>query len=107
MGAIRFRLRTIELEHSASGVCADAFFDHAAVEQRDGAVGELGVARIVRHHADGGAAAVQFAQQVHDGFAVGRIEVAGGLVGQQDRGIAARARATATRCCWPPESCEG
>ena len=31
---------------------------------------------------------VQFAQQVHDGFAVGGIEVAGGLVRQQDGRLA-------------------
>ena len=36
------------------------------------------------------------------------VEVAGGLVGQdQTSGSETRARATATRCCWPPESCCG
>src|ERR1035438_4277717 len=61
-----------------------AFFQHAAVEKTDGAVGELGVARIVGHHADGGPGGVQFAQKTHDGLTVGGIQVAGGLVREQD-----------------------
>ena len=46
-----------------------------------------GVARIVRHHADRGALLVQVAQQVHDRLAVVRVQVAGGLVGEQDRRV--------------------
>ena len=65
-----------------------SLLDDAAVEQVDGAVGVARVARVVGDHADGGAGAVQLAQQVHDRLAVVRVEVAGGLVGEQDRGIA-------------------
>ncbi len=50
----------------------------------------FGVARIVRHHTDGGSGGVQFAQQAHHGLAIGRIQVPGGLVGEQDQGIAAQ-----------------
>jgi hypothetical protein len=71
------------------------------------ALGVAGEARVVGDHADGGAVAVQLAQQPHHGLAVLRVEVAGGLVGEQDRRLADEARATATRCCWPPESCDG
>jgi hypothetical protein len=53
----------------------------------DGAVGGARVARVVRHHADGRAAAVQVVQQLDDRFAVGRVEVAGRLVGEQDEGL--------------------
>jgi hypothetical protein len=42
----------------------------------------------VGHHADGGAGAVQLAQQVHDGFAVLGVEVTGRLVGEQNRRLA-------------------
>src|SRR5579863_7354223 len=48
--------------------CFHLLFDHAAVEKMNAAVGEAGVARIVRHHHDGRAVAMQFAHQVHDGF---------------------------------------
>ena len=36
-----------------------------------------------------------------------RIEVAGRLVGQQEPGALASARAIAVRCCSPPDSCAG
>ena len=49
-----------------------------------------GVSRIVRHHADTGAFAMQFAQQFHHGLAVARIEVSCGFVRQQDAGGPAR-----------------
>jgi hypothetical protein len=35
------------------------------------------------------------------------IEVAGGLIGEQQAGRPLKARASATRCCSPPESCAG
>ena len=50
---------------------------------------------------------VQVAQQIHHGVAVRGVEVAGGLVGRAGCGSPASARATATRCCWPPDSCAG
>gem|GEM_PF-4901424 len=39
-------------------------------------------------HADGGAVAVQLPEQFHDSLAVFGIQVAGGLIGQQDGGLA-------------------
>src|SRR5258706_5389242 len=65
-----------------------ALLDDAAVEQVDAALGVPGVARIVRHHAEGGAASVQLAQELHHGLAALRSEVAGRLVGQEDQRIA-------------------
>ena len=55
----------------------------------DDAIGVLRVTRVVRHHADGGAAAMQFAQQFHHRFAVGRVEVSGRLVSEQDARLSA------------------
>ena len=51
-------------------------------------VGVAGVARVVGDHADRRALVVQLAQQLHHGVAVLRVEVPGGLVGQQDRRVA-------------------
>ena len=65
-----------------------ALVDDAAVEQVDAAVGVARVARIVRHHADGRAALMQLAEQIHHRFAALRIEVAGRLVGEQDDRLA-------------------
>src|SRR5688572_12250590 len=62
--------------------------DDTAVEELDLAVRIVGVARIVGHHADRRALAVQLAQEVHHRLAVPRVEVPGGLVGEQDRGLA-------------------
>src|SRR2546428_3371813 len=61
-----------------------ALLDDAAVEQVDGAVGVTRVARVVRHHAEGGAAPVKLAQKLHDCLAALGIEVSGRLVRQQD-----------------------
>ena len=64
------------------------FFDDTAVEDVDAAVGVTRVARIVRHHADRRAGAVQLAEQIHDRFAAARVEVSGRLVRQQDGRLA-------------------
>jgi energy-coupling factor transporter ATP-binding protein EcfA2 len=62
-------------------------FDGRVVEeQMHFTVGELGEARIVRDHADGGAVLVQFFQQLHDCFAVAGVEVSGRLIRKQDGG---------------------
>ena len=61
------------------------FRDDLAVEQVDFALGVLGEARIVGHHADGRAFAMQVLQQFHHRFAVARVEVSGRLISQQDR----------------------
>src|SRR6476661_1434779 len=57
------------------GALASVFLDDAAVEEMDGAVGVPCIARVVRDHADGGALAVQFAQELHHRLAVLRVEV--------------------------------
>ena len=54
----------------------------------NGAVGVLREARVVRDHANGRAAGVQFLEQIHDRFAVARIEVAGRFVRQKDGRLA-------------------
>ena len=78
---------------------SDGGFDDAAVEEMNGALGVMGVARVVGDHADGGAIAVQFLQKIHDGVAIFGVEIAGGLIGEKDEGSPTSARATATRCC--------
>jgi len=50
---------------------------------------------------------VDVAEEIHDCAACGPIEVARGLICQQDRGTDHSARAIATRCCSPPESSVG
>src|SRR4051794_9318953 len=65
------------------------FGDDLAVEKVNLPLRMCRKPRIVRHHADGGALAVQLLQQFHHGFAVARIEVPGGLVREEDRRTAA------------------
>ena len=70
-----------------------------------GPVWPSGDFQVVRHQNDGQALAlVEFTKEGHDLATGARIQVAGGLVAKQDRGRMIRARAMATRCCWPPES---
>src|SRR5439155_4048710 len=64
------------------------FIDNAAIEQVEGSFGVPRVTRIVGDHADGGAAAMELGQQVHDGFAAARVKIAGWFVGQQDQRLA-------------------
>jgi hypothetical protein len=58
------------------------FLHDPPVEQMNLAIGVSGKPRIVGHHADGGALAVQLAEQVHHGLPVFGIKVTGGFVGQ-------------------------
>ena len=51
--------------------------------------------------------AVQVAEQFQDPLAGGGVEVAGRLVGQQDRRPTGQARAIAARCISPPEAPRG
>ena len=55
-----------------------------AVMQFDAAVGQAGDYGVVRDHHDGASLAMQFAQQAQDDLFVDRIQIAGGLVGQND-----------------------
>src|SRR5437899_8290572 len=64
------------------------FFHNAPVEELDRAFSVKRVTRVVSHHADGSAFPVEVAQQVHNRLAVFRVEVAGWLGGQEDRGLA-------------------
>jgi hypothetical protein len=48
----------------------------------------FGEPRVVRHHADGRACAVQLAEEIHHRFAAARIEVAGRLVREQNQRLA-------------------
>jgi hypothetical protein len=51
-------------------------------------IGGTSVSRIVGDHADSRASLVKLSHQVHDRFAVSRVQVAGRLVCQQDQGFA-------------------
>src|SRR4029077_6923481 len=68
-------------------VLADAsggllFADHPAIFELDDAVTESGVSFGVRDLNDGGAALIQALEELHDFFALGRVQVARGLIGQ-------------------------
>ena len=63
---------------------------------------------IVGDQQQAGAVARVLGEQAIDDEPAGRaVEIAGRLVGQQQRGPATKARAIATRCCSPPDSCAG
>jgi hypothetical protein len=69
-------------------VHGDALIDgEMAVDELDAAVGLLGNVGIVGDHEDGVAGTVQFAEQADDDFFVGLIEIAGGLVGENELGL--------------------
>ena len=55
--------------------------NHAPVKQVYLAVGVAGITGIVRHHTDSCPGLVEFAQKLHDGLAVCRVEVACRLIG--------------------------
>ncbi len=64
-----------------------------AVSKLDAAVGLARDVRVVRHHQDGVAGVVQFAENLEDHCFVGLVEISGGLVGENDlRLIDQRAR---------------
>jgi hypothetical protein len=81
--------------------------DMAVAETHDpaGMTGDLG---IVRHQHDRDALAVEILEEREDLERGAAVERAGRLVGEQQASDwLTSARATATRCCWPPESCIG
>src|SRR5262245_52180147 len=59
--------------------------DDAAVEEIDPARRARDVVRIVGREADRGPAGVQLFEHLHHGFAALRVEIAGRLVGKDDR----------------------
>jgi hypothetical protein len=63
------------------------FLHDATIEQAHDAPGLVRIARIVGDDADGGASGMQLAEQLHDRFAVLGVQVAGGLVGQENGGL--------------------
>jgi len=87
------------------GDCGDLL--EAPVGQLDAAVGQPRDGRRVRHHDDGVSAGVQLAENVEDDLLVGLIEIAGGLVGEDEFRLIDQRAGMATRCCSPPESCAG
>jgi hypothetical protein len=58
------------------------------VEEVHGALRVPGVSGIVGDHADRGAPGVKLPEKVHHRFTVHRIQVSGGLVGEEHRGLA-------------------
>ena len=62
----------------------------APIEEMDCSIGVTGVSRIMRHHADRGALAVQFTEQFHHGLSISRIQVARGLIRKQNGWLAAQ-----------------
>ena len=58
-----------------------------SVNKLNAAVGLLGDVGIVGDHEDGMASAVELAEQADDDFLVGLVEIAGGLVGQNELGL--------------------
>src|SRR6185437_13915273 len=84
---IRDRELVTRHRSGSRGFGAVGLFHDFSVEKMNGAVGNRSVTRIVRHHADRGAFRVQLTQQFDYGFAVFRVEIAGGLVCQQNGGL--------------------
>lgn len=67
--------------------CRVHLIDNLTVEEVNGSLRVLQIAGVVCHHADGRAATgVEVVEQAHDLLAATRVEVAGGLVREQDRG---------------------
>ena len=62
--------------------------DYLAVEEVDGALGDGGVFGAVGDHDDGGAFGVEFGEEAHHLASVLAVEVAGGLVGEDELGMA-------------------
>ena len=62
---------------------------------------------IVRHEDHRNALGVEFLEHPQNLDARVRVQVAGWLVGQNSAGRLTSARAIATRCCCPPDICDG
>src|SRR5262249_44410325 len=66
-------------------LCGHTVLDDATIKQVYCAIRVLSETLIVRDHANRGATLMQLAEQMHDRFAVVRIEVTGRLVCEQNR----------------------
>ena len=60
---------------------------HASIEQANHALRRVGNHRVVRHEHQRGAIAVELTEQLEQPLTRGRIELTGGLIGQQERGL--------------------
>jgi len=79
-----------------------------AVSDPDDPVGNVEHLQVVGRGDDGDALLlVQLLEERDDLLAGLEVEVTGRLVGEDDPGSFASARAIATLCCWPPESSDG
>ena len=91
-----------------SRACARRFALDATGTQPHHAAAAARELRIVRHQDQRHAAIDMPAKQKLDHLLSGRlVEIAGRLVGDENRGVGASARASATRCCSPPDNCAG
>ena len=81
-------------------------FDLAVAHGQD-ACGAVGERRVVRDDDERRAGLVDPIEQRGDLRASGFIQLAGRLVGEQQARAVGSARAIATRCISPPDSCEG
>src|SRR5207237_109657 len=79
--------RSTYMRPAGGGLSGTRLLDDPAVEQMDGTVGVGCVSGIVRDHADRRSTAMQLAQQLHNRFAVRRVEVSRRLVCEQDEWI--------------------
>ena len=59
------------------------------------------------HDEDGPALPMECQQEIQDLCAAAAVQIAGRLVRQNQDGSLTSARATATRCFWPPDSSAG
>src|SRR5262245_43668356 len=65
------------------------FFDHASIEEVNRTIGVTSESLVVCHHTNRRTAAMQLAEQLHHCLAVGRVEVSGRLIGEQDERLTA------------------
>src|ERR1700682_617401 len=81
------RIVPYELRILPDAGCGFFLADHPSVFELDDAVAEGGVALGVSDLNDGGAAFVQALEELHDFVALSGVEVAGGLVGEDELGV--------------------
>ena len=95
--------------HGSAIVFAGSIVDMQASLVQDQSAGVVLVHQrnVVRGDDDGGARFVEFDEQPQQALAEVRIDIAGGLVGEQKLGRAITARAMAMRCFSPPDSAGG
>jgi hypothetical protein len=81
-----YRLKPVlRLDRDLGG---EGFVYDFAVEEVDGTLSMVGVARVVGDHTDGSAGLVNVLEKFHDGVAIFGVEVSGRLIGEKNHGIA-------------------